>query len=443
MNRRIFSAAAMVTLCTVLVKVVATGKEVVVARAFGRSDAMDAFLVAQLVPTFFISILAISMNQALVPTLVSVRRREGQEEAQKLFSSAMLWSAALLTLGMMLLAVAAPLVVHLTASNFGSEKARLTLKLFYLLLPIILLSGIGSNCAAVLNTSGKFALPALIPVLSPLFICGAAAWFARGYGTWSISVASVAGALAEALVLIWLLPRSGYRFDMRWFGLTQATKTVAHQYGFVLLAAILSSSCWLVDQSMAAMLKAGSVSALVYGNRIVGAVGQLLVIALATSLTPHYSEMLAKRDWLQCRHTVRTYARLTFAATLPVTVALVFCSHGLTRILYQRGAFRADDTTVVALVQAMYALSLPFMASGRVYNRLIAAMNRNDIISIGGALNLVLDIVFNLLCMHYFGVAGIALSTSLFYVGSYLFNMVMAKRLLNRVLSQTVTDAVV
>jgi putative peptidoglycan lipid II flippase len=55
-NRRIFRAAAIVTFVGVLVKVVATAKEFVVAGIFGRSDAMDAFLIAFLVPGLLVNL---------------------------------------------------------------------------------------------------------------------------------------------------------------------------------------------------------------------------------------------------------------------------------------------------------------------------------------------------------------------------------------------------
>ena len=95
-NRRIFRAAASVTAAGILVKIVATFKEFTVAGVYGRSDAMDAFLAAFLIPNLLINLISESMNQALVPTLIRVREREGNERAQLLLSSSMLWVTVLL-----------------------------------------------------------------------------------------------------------------------------------------------------------------------------------------------------------------------------------------------------------------------------------------------------------------------------------------------------------
>src|ERR1017187_5953038 len=81
-NRRIFRAAVSVSAAVILVKIVATVKEFAVAGVYGRSDAMDAFLAASLIPALLVNLISESMNQALVPTLVRVREQEGRDRAQ-------------------------------------------------------------------------------------------------------------------------------------------------------------------------------------------------------------------------------------------------------------------------------------------------------------------------------------------------------------------------
>src|SRR5580692_3542949 len=95
-NGQIFRAAATVTGAGIFVKIVATFKEFTVAGVYGRSDAMDAFVAAILIPNLLINLISESMNQALVPTLVRVREQEGHDRAQQLLSSAMLWTCLLL-----------------------------------------------------------------------------------------------------------------------------------------------------------------------------------------------------------------------------------------------------------------------------------------------------------------------------------------------------------
>jgi putative peptidoglycan lipid II flippase len=420
-NRRIFRAVVSISAVGILVKGVATVKEIAVAGVFGRSDAMDAFLAAALIPGLLVNLISESMNQALVPTLIRVREQEGHERAQRLLSSSMLWMCLLLSAASALMALTARGFFPLIASQFSPEKLDLSIRIFYGLLPVVLITGIATNCIAVLNTFDRFALPALAPVVIPLAIIVGALTLSGRFGIWAMVDSTLAGSLLQALVLAWMMEAHGYRLRLRWHGMTEAAREVAHQYGPVLLSGVVASGGLLVDQSMAAMLPAGSVSALVYGNRLVGVVVTLLAGAVSTAVTPYFSRMIAQRDWAGCRHTIRFWVRTTAMVSVPLAALLIVASHFVVRVAFEHGAFGPRDTSVVAPVMAMYAIQIPFIVSSRVFYRFIIAMRRTDLALYCGMLNLVLDIVLNLVLMRWFGVAGIALATSLWTVSTFIF----------------------
>ena len=429
-NRRIFRAAASVTAAGILVKIVATLKEIAVAGAYGRSDAMDAFLAAALIPGLLINLISESMNQALVPTLIRVREREGHDRAQELLSSSMLWMCVLLAAVSAVMALGARGFFPLIASNFPAAKLDLSVRIFYALLPVVLITGIATNCTAVLNTFDRFALPALAVVINPVIVIAGALLLSGRLGIWAMVYATLAGALLHAAVVAGMMDFHGYRFRLRWHGMTEATREVAHQYGPVLLSGVVASSGLLVDQSMAAMLPAGSVSALVYANRFVGVVLTLLAGAVSTAVKPYFSRMIALGDWAGCRHTLRTWVRLTALVSAPIAVALIVGAHPLIRLTLQHGAFSPRDTAAVAPVLMMYAIQIPFFVCSRVFYRFLVALRRTDLIFYCGTLNLVLDIVLNLILMRRYGVAGIALATSLWTVSTFLFLWYWTRRLL-------------
>ena len=429
-NRSIFRAAASVTAAAILVKAVAAVKEFAVAGVYGRSDAMDAFLAAILIPNLLINLIAESMNQALVPTLVRVREREGHERAQQLLSSSMLWICLLLAAASAAMGVTARGFFPMIAWHFPAAKLDLSIRLFYALLPLVLITGIASNCSAVLNTFDRFALPALAPAFTPAAILAGALLFGQRLGVWAMVYASLAGALAHAAVVARMMDSHGYRFRLRWHGMSEAVREVAHQYWTVLLSGVAASGGLLVDQSMAAMLPAGSVSALAYANRFVSVVLTLVAGAVSTAVTPHFSRMVARREWAECRQTLRTWVRLTALVSAPIALALIAGSRVLIRMAFQHGAFGSGDTDAVTPVLAMYAVQIPFFVSSRIFYRFLVAMRRTDLILNCGIINLVLDIALNLILMHWFGVAGIALATSLWTVSTFFFLSYWTRRLL-------------
>ena len=227
-----------------------------------------------------------------------------------------------------------------------------------------------------------------------------------------------------------MMAAHGYRLRLRWYGMTPATREVGRQYGPVLLSGVVSSGGLLVDQSMAAMLPAGSVSALVYANRFVSVVLALLAGAVSTAVTPHFSRLIAHRDWSGCRQTLRTWVWLTALVSVPVAGLLIAAAPFLVRAAFEHGAFGPRDTAVVARVLAMFAIQIPFFVTSRVFYRFLVAMLRTDLVLYCGIVNLGLDIVLNLVLMRRFGVAGIALATSLWTVSTFFFLAYWTNKLL-------------
>jgi len=431
-NRVILRAALSVGAAGLIVKAVATCKEIAVAGVFGRGDAMDAFLAAALIPSLLVNLIAESMNQALVPTLIGVREREGRAAAQKLLSSAMLWLGVLLVAASGAMALAAHSFFPLIASHLPPGKLALSIRLFYALLPIVPLTGIATICTSVLNTLDRYSVPALAPIVISISIIAGALILGQRFGIWAMVYGTVAGSLIHAGIVAVLMHRSGYRFSLRWHGMSPAVAQVGRQYGPVLLSGVVASGGLLVDQSMAAMLVAGSVSALVYANRFVSVVLALLAGAISTAIVPPISRSIAHREWQSCRAMLRTWVWNTAAVAVPVAILLIACAHPLVRVALQHGAFRPRDTAVVARVLAMYAIQIPFFAASRVFYRFLIAMLRTDLVLYCGIINLALDVVLNLVLMRWYGVAGIALATSLWTVSTFIFLWYWAHRVLTR-----------
>jgi putative peptidoglycan lipid II flippase len=188
----------------------------------------------------------------------------------------------------------------------------------------------------------------------------------------------------------------------------------------------------VVDQAMAAMLPAGSVAALSYGSKTVAVAVGIGATALSTAALPYFSRMVAENDWDGCRQALRRHSLLVVAASVPITLGLIVFSMPLVRLLFERGAFTPADTRVVGWVQICYAIQIPFTIWNRLFGRFVAAMRRNDVLLSASAISLVLDIGLNLVLMRVWGVAGIALSTSLVYIVTLVLLSAWSTTLLRR-----------
>ena len=414
-NRRIFGAMVTVGGLTTLVKLVAAAKEMAIAYQFGTSDELDAFLIAFLLPAFAVKLIAGSLNTALIPTYIQVREQEGQPAAQRVLSSVMVLSIGFLVVLSVILALTASYTLPLIASGFSAEKMAVTLSLYYGLLSSLVLSGVATTWSAILNAENRFALAAVAPVATSIVTMPVVIVMATYWGSYALVIGIVGGALIEAGLVGWGLARTGVSLVPRWCGISPAVKLVLQQYAPTVAAVFLMSGTGLVSQSMAAMMSPGSVSALSYGNKITSLLLGIGGLAVSTAIMPHFSRMVAKRDWQSLRHTILTYSRWLLVGTVPVTAALIYYSEPVVAFVFQRGAFSAEDTHLVGQIQAMYLLQLPLYVASIIFTRLISALKANELFMWGNAINLSMCIVLTYVLMQTFGILGVALATSLMY----------------------------
>lgn len=436
-NRKIFRAALIIGVLTLVAKCGAMIKELVVARSFGREDALDAFLIALVLPMTLTGLVAGSFSGALVPVYIRLRENQGDDSAQRLFSSVQVINLLLLVLVVVLLAAGAPYYLPLLGSGFGAAKLLLTRHLLFVLLPFIVFNGVAAVYSCVLNAHERFAVAAVTPGVTPIICFLALSFLGRHGGIFVLAGGTVLGAALETIILMRAVQNIGMRTRVRWYGFSPELRTVFRQYLPTLLGSLVLGLSPLIDQSMAAMLSPGSVSALSYGNKIVLSIVALTSAALGTAVLPYFSQTAAKKDWSGLRHTLKVYMLLVLSVTIPLTIALMAGSRPLVRLVFQRGAFTAADTAVVAFTQMFFALLIPFATWGTLYVRVLFSLHRSDVLAYCSVLSVCLNIVFNIIFMRIWGVAGIALSSAVVCAAACFFMRFQVFRLLGSQESQS------
>jgi putative peptidoglycan lipid II flippase len=339
----------------------------------------------------------------------------------------------LLLLGLAaLLAIFSPALFSLIGAEFPPEKRGLALQLFLWMLPCVLISGIAVTLGSVLNAEERFFGAAAAPALVPLAILVAVLLMTPSWGVYSLAIGTVAGYVFELILIILLLRRYGIPVVYRWQGFHPALRDVVRQYIPAVSGSSLMCSAILIDQTMSASLGSGNVAALNYGNKLVAVIVGAVTVALGTAVLPFFSAMVAKSEWSNIRRTLKQYITLILATTVPCTLLFMYLSEWLVRLLYQRGAFSAEDTALVSTVQMVLAAQIPFHTLGILFVRLLSSMKLNTFMFVSNIISVVLNVTLNYLFMQYWGIVGIALSTVCVYLGAAVFMGIVVYRHLPR-----------
>ena len=426
---RITGAAVTIASFSVVVKLVALGSTLLIASLFGTGDDIEAYFIAFLLPSFIFQVVSGSFSSAMIPTYVQVAEQQGQAHAYALFSRVMFLAVGILSLVAGISALTFPLVVRFLGAGFTPAKTALTQSMFYLLLPVIAFKGISTIYGSVLHSHKRFSLVAFAPVVVPLSsIVVILSWIAPSTRIYAVALGTVIGMLGELLILGWGLHREGIPVLPRWRHRSAASRQVIAQYFPMLAGAFLMGSTTLVDQSMAAGISSGSVASLNYGSRFVGVILHIAAGGIGAAVLPFFSNLVEGDDWMELRRLLLFYSIRILLFSSAVSILLVTLSGPLIGLALERGMFSGTDTALVGQVQAAYALQLPFYICGIVFVRVISSMIANHVLMIASLLNLIVNIFLNYIFMQRWGVVGIAFSTSVVYLFSFVFLLVMVWR---------------
>jgi putative peptidoglycan lipid II flippase len=431
-NRRILGAALTIGILTFGVHLVAMVKELVVAASFGTGDVLDAFLIAMVIPTFVINVIAVPLHSALIPTYIQVRDQEGIEEAQTILSSMMVYCIGMLLIVTVILTLLGPSLFPILASGFDSEKIHLTEMIFYCLIPIILIQGVVTIWSAVLNARRRFILAAIAPAIVPFVIIIALISGKSSWGIYTLAGGTIIGFIGEAVVIGFGLKRQGLRLKPQFIIKNPYLRVVIKQYALIIAGAFLMSSTNLIDQGMAAMLRPGSVAVLNYGSRLVNLGIGLIATSLGVAVFPYFSSQAAHKDWSGLLQTAHFYLRWVFIVMIPISLFVFTFSETIIRLIFERGAFSPEDTRLVSQVQALFGLQIPLHIGGILLVRVLSSLQKNHILIWASGFNLFIKIILNYFFVMWIGVAGIALSTSFMYLGSLLFVYYFVRVFLNK-----------
>jgi putative peptidoglycan lipid II flippase len=411
-SRRILSDTITVGAWTAAAKLAGALKVLLMARVFGTSDEMDAYLIGFLVPSFAADVMAGSLTTALLPAFVEVRERESRAAASRLLGNVAASTIAVFGATAILALVCSPLLFEALASGFPSSKMALTKELFLFMLPVIPLSGIGFAWRTVLNAEQRFAAATFSYLITPLISIAALFFVVQQAGVWALAAATSIGCALEALVLAVSVHRAGYPIWPRWRGAGSAERGVLQQYWPAVAGAFLLFGAPLIDQSMAARLGPGSVSALNFGSKLVLVLLAIGPTALGTAVLPQFSLLNARNALSELRHTLRTWIVATLAITVPLTVLLMWASEPLVRILFGSGAFSEASVQAVADIQRLSFVRIPFAVLVALLLRLISSRKENRMLVPAAIIGLALTVALNYIFMRWLGAPGIALSAA-------------------------------
>jgi len=409
-------------------------RDSVIATYFGASAGTDAFFVAFKIPNYLRRIFGEgAFSQAFVPVLNEIRSQQGEAEAHRLVNY------VTGSLGMILFAVTvigiviAPILIMLFAPGFigDEDKFDLSVDMLRITFPYIFFISLTALAGGVLNTYGRFGVPAFTPVLLNVALILSAIFLSPLLEepitalAWGVLIAGAVQLLFQLpfLARIRMLPRP--KPDWHYAGVKRIITLMIP----ALFAVSISQINLMIGLLLASFLQEGSITWLYNSDRIMEFPLGVFGVALATVILPDLSRRYAEGATQEFSRVLDWALRWSVLITLPAMLGLVLMSGPVLTTIFQYGQFTPRHVSMTTLSLITYSLGL----SGHVLIKIFASsyFSRQDTrtpVKAGVAAivaNIILCLVFVVPLQH----AGLALATSLAaYVNCGLLYYFLRKR---------------
>ncbi|GKQ55490.1 murein biosynthesis integral membrane protein MurJ [Bradyrhizobium sp. Ce-3] len=391
-------------------------RDSVIAALLGAGPVADAFLAAfQLVNVVRRLLSEGGLNAALVPAWLKVRDSEG-EAAARAFAGRVLGtvSAAVIAAALVIGALM-PLVIAAIAPGFvGRDTLQFAVDNARLMLPYLAFAGPVTVMMALLNAQGRFALTAFSPLLFNIALISVMA----------VLLVRRQDPVQAALVMAATIGVAGF-LQLSMLALRGAKLAAPlrvsfdpEMRGFLgrAVPGMVASSApqWLmVAGAVIASTSPSAVSWLYFANRLLELPLGIVGVAMGTVLIPEMTRAVRSGEPAAIAHAESRGLELAVGLALPATLGLMVLSGPIVRMLFEHGAFTAEDA--VATAQALIWLTLALPAHVLVKALSPAFFAREDTLTplLATLKAIVVAIAAAFLLGHLFGASGIAAGIAL------------------------------
>ncbi len=343
----------------------------VLAFVLGTTSLADTYNIANVLPNILYELLLGGvLTSVVVPLLVQAAATD--EDRGEAYAARLLTLVALSLGFVTVLAVfAAPLLTSLYGGQRG-EHGQLMTTFARLLLPQILLYGVGATLGAILNTRGSFGAPMWAPVLNNLVVIASAVVYGLLPEPTDGSLMTTAqilvlgggttlGIAVQTFALVPSLRRAGFRYrprlDVRGMGLRSAGRLA----GWVLLYVVANQLGYVVIVRLAE--QAYSFTTYFNAFMLFSLPHAVVAVSVITALMPQMSRHAVAGQLAELREDLASGLRLAGVILVPAAAVLIALGPLIGTLIFAHGEVELAEARTIGLVLSGFAVGLvPFSA---------------------------------------------------------------------------------
>lgn len=397
---------------SLLTKMLSLVRESTVAAYAGTSIEADAYY---MVSSLFVTLelgLSTSIFQSFFPIYRQLTVKSEDAEQVKRFTNT---AFSLLVICAFVLAVfellGRELLINLIAPGFTQEAKQLSTYLIWFSAPMLVFVVAAECISAVLRAHNRFAQSQVRESATHIAAILSVVLLYRSYGVKALGIGMLLGSLARLLIQLPALNRVHKlrpAFDFKNPDILEMLRRIPA----ILISASSTQIKSIIGKMIASLLPTGTVSALNYGHRLESALGGLLSTAMATGMYPEMVALFVKNEKEKLSKMLYRSILVFALIVIPVCVGGFFTGEAIVSVVYQRGAFGANEVQTTAYVFMAYLMGTFFHGVSSIVSNIFFSAGNTRLPMIFNCIDLVLYTVLSLILREIMGVVGLALAAS-------------------------------
>lgn len=410
-KQNLTKSALTMTLVSVISLAFSFVQESVFAYFYGANLSTDAYTVAIQTPVTLFSIVSTAISTVLIPCYSQELYRKNSEEASKYASNFISVISILTFTIIIILELFASEAISLFAPGMNFEAKRISITLFRLVLPTILLTELMNINTGILNVHKSFVLPALTSnILNVAFVVSIAVLSSK-YGIYGAAIGTIVGTCLEFLYSI-ILRRRFVKYKP-YINLKNEMMICSLKMSFPVFIGIGAAEInKIVDRIVASFLEAGNISMLNYASKLSSAISSLFISSLTTVLFPEFAKCSAEDDEKGIAEVFIFSISLFILIIVPIIVGGACIGQEIISVIYGRGKFTNEAVTATAPLFECYLACLLFTSIRQVSSRVFYSFGDSKTPMKNSVIGIIINIILNIVLGYFIGAMGLAIATT-------------------------------
>jgi len=354
----LLKATALVTLITLISRILGLVREMVMAWEYGMSPETDALSIAISIPYAFHSVIGISITAAYIPLMARYANRD--DGAQNTIVSEFINFIIIISLLVIIFFVVfANGVVGFIGHGLGEDAKVLAKELSLLSFVSIIFLTLTGALTGILNYARKFYAAAIAPVILNVSIIGFVFYLSGELYVRSPIYGTIVGSFFGVMILFVSMRLAGIVYN-------PLTKPNLHRFSEmmsdvwpIVMISLLTYFYTVIDFRMGSSYGEGVITAFSYANRFMQLPQGIFVTAIAAVTFPKLSDLAARLDYRRFSELISGNIKLIFLLVMPAIIGILITIEDLTDLLFHHGEMDRESVKMISDVILILGIGLP------------------------------------------------------------------------------------